>query len=69
MGLDAQEAGGSVDSYEGSTGIEGSGRSWDLQKSSPRSVEETALWQISPGLARAKMVSQIMLGSVVTKFR
>ena len=43
MGLDAQEVGRSVSSYEGSTGIKESGRSWDLQQSSLRSVVEMAL--------------------------
>ncbi|SPC60867.1 uncharacterized protein UHOD_11173 [Ustilago sp. UG-2017b] len=43
MGLNAQEVGRSVSSYEGSAGIKGSGRLWDFQQSSLRSVVETAL--------------------------
>ena len=65
MGLDAQEAGRSVNSYEGSAGIKESGRSQDLQQSSLRSVVETALLQISPRSARAKLILRIPPGSVV----
>ena len=43
MGLDVQEVGRTVSSYEGSAGIKESGRSWDLQQSSVRSVVETVL--------------------------
>ena len=65
MGLDAQEAGRSVNSYEGSAGIKESGRSQDLQQSSLRSVVETALLQISPRSAQAKLILQILPRSVV----
>ena len=46
MGLDVQEVRRSINSYEGSAGIEESGRLWDLQQNSLRSVVEMVLWQI-----------------------
>ncbi|SPC60976.1 uncharacterized protein UHOD_11208 [Ustilago sp. UG-2017b] len=59
MGLDAQEAGRSVNSYEGSAGIKESGRSSAraklISRTPPRSVVEETMWQI-PRRSVARMI-------------
>ncbi|SPC61892.1 uncharacterized protein UHOD_11907 [Ustilago sp. UG-2017b] len=59
MGLDAQEAGRSVNSYEGSAGIKESGKSSVraklISQTPPRSVVEETMWQI-PRRSVARMI-------------